>query len=382
MNHRELNEIRRRFRPDRTNISRIYGCYVNGAKEIVSYVDSSLGILPQDEAEMYLALMKKALSGTLGKNLIDISFTPKQVMTSEEHRLLQTLRESALEDADARERFYRRVIDSLDLDGGNYLILLACDRYDVPHRGRDGIRDPGASDEVFTYFVCSICPVKSASKELCYNTDSNEFHSVSSGCAVSAPELGFLFPAFDGRTANIYNALMYCRSAAEIHREFIDEVFRVDPPMSSVEQRDAFDGALCTALDTDCRYEVVQSVHDQIRTRIEEHKESRDPENLVLSIDELGGILTNGGVEREKADAFKAECRRQYGDNAELNPANLIEAKKFEVCTPEVKISVSPENSFLIETRNISGHKYLLIPADAGVEINGIAVTLSDGVHV
>lgn len=379
MNHKELNELRRRFRPDRSSISRIYGCYVNGAREVIAYLDSSLGVIAQDESEMYLSLMKRALSGTLGKNLIDISFSPKQVMESETHRLLQTLRQSALEDAEAREAFYRRVIDALDMDGENYLILLAADNYDVPHKGRDGITDAGASDEVFRYFVCSICPVKSASKALRYQAESNEFHSSSAGSAVSAPELGFLFPAFDDRSANIYNALMYCRSASEIHREFIEAVFAVDPPMSAAEQRDVFDGALSTALDADCRYEVVQSLHEQICARIDEHKESRNPEPLALTIDELGGILTNSGIEASKAKAFKEECKKQYGDSACLNPLNIIESKKFEVCTPEVRVSVSPENSYLIETRVLSGRKYLLIPADAGVEINGVAVSLSDG---
>ena len=74
MNLKEVSELRRRFRMDRNAISRIYGCFVNSSREIVSYIDESMGILPQDEAEKYLNLLKKALSGKLGKNLIDIIF--------------------------------------------------------------------------------------------------------------------------------------------------------------------------------------------------------------------------------------------------------------------------------------------------------------------
>ena len=96
MNQKELGELRRRFRPDRSAVSRVYGCYVNSGREIISYLDESLGQMPQEEAEKYLGLLKKALSGTLGKNLIDIVFSTEQVMNGPEHRLLSQLRSSAL----------------------------------------------------------------------------------------------------------------------------------------------------------------------------------------------------------------------------------------------------------------------------------------------
>ena len=56
---------------------------------------SPLGNMPEEEAEKYLGLLKKSLSGTLGKNLIDIVFSTQQVMDSEEHKLLSALCSSA-----------------------------------------------------------------------------------------------------------------------------------------------------------------------------------------------------------------------------------------------------------------------------------------------
>lgn len=79
MNQKEINELRRRFRPEKSAISRVYGCYVNSSKEIVSDLDESLGMMPQEESEKYLSLLKKGLSGSLGKNLIDIVFSTQQV---------------------------------------------------------------------------------------------------------------------------------------------------------------------------------------------------------------------------------------------------------------------------------------------------------------
>ena len=94
MNQKEVSELRRRFRPDKSAVSRIYGCYVNSSREIVSYLDESLGSMPQDEVEKYLSLLKRSLSGTLGRNLIDLVFSTQQVADSEEHRLLMSLRDS------------------------------------------------------------------------------------------------------------------------------------------------------------------------------------------------------------------------------------------------------------------------------------------------
>lgn len=377
MNQRELSELRRRFRPDKSAISRIYGCYVNSSKEVISYIDASLGVMPQEEAEKYLGLLKKALSGTLGRNLIDIVFSTQQVVDSDEHRLLSALRDSALKDSAVRQAFYQKVIDSLDMGDSNYLILLAHDVYDVPYRGKDDEAQADASDQVFSYIVCCVCPVKDSKIELGYFPGENEFHNCAPGQIVAAPELGFLFPAFDDRSANIYNALFYTHKADEIHHEFIDAVFHTEPPMSAPEQREAFETALSEALEDVCSMDIVQSVHEQLKERIEQHKESKDPEPLVLTVREVGAVLQGSGVAEEYVDSFCEKCSEQFGDGAVLNPDNLIDRKRFEIKTGNATISVDPEHSYLVETRIIGGRKYILIPADEGAEVNGLNVRIT-----
>ena len=377
MNQRELNELRRRFKLDRTAISKVYGCYVSSSRQIISYVDAPLGLLSQEEQEMYLNLLKKSLSGALGRNLIDIEFSTRQVADSDEHRLLQTLRQTELQDPNARESLYRRIIDAIDMGESSYLILLAADTYDVPHRSQDDQEVPDGSDTVFRYFVCAICPVKDPTLALQYSDQDKEFRGSSTGHIALPPVLGFLFPAFDDRSANIYNALFYSKDTAQLHQEVIDAVFCIqNAPMSPQEQQNVFTSALTETLEKDCSYDVVQAVHEQLRGRIQEHKDSRDPEPLTLSVREVGDVLTGSGVPEEKAEAFQEACRRQYGQDAALNPRNIIEAGKFQITTPEVKITVPPEYSYMVETRIIDGRRFILIPADDGVEVNGIPVTI------
>lgn len=377
MNQKEISELRRRWRPEKNAVSHIYGCFVNSNKEIVSDLDESLGIMPEEEAEKYLNLLKKSLSGTLGKNLIDIVFSTQQVMDSEEHQLLSALRSSALKDGQVRSSFYRKVIDSLDMGDCGYLLLLACDFYDVPRKGRDDTIQADGSEDVFTYILCCVCPVKLGKAELHYFPGDNEFH-YTAGQVVSAPELGFLFPAFDDRAANIYNALFYSRKADEIHQEFIDAVFHTEPPMSAAEQREAFQSALSEALEDTYSMEVARSIHERLTDQIAQHKERKSLEPLAATVGDIGAILQDCGVPQERVDAFQASCGEKFGGNAVLSPINLIDAGKFEVKTSQVTVSVSPDQSYLVETRTIDGKKYLLIPAEEDVEINGQTVKLED----
>ena len=59
-----------------------------------------------------------------------------------------------------------------------------------------------------------------------------------------------------------------------------------------------------------------------------------------------------------------------------LRPANVTSPKRMEIQTPEVKITVDPKYSYLVESRVIDGKKYLLIAADSGVELNGVSVDI------
>ena len=277
MNKKEISELRRRFRSDKANIGKIYGCYVNSSKEVISYIDESISLMPQEEAQQYLTFLKKALSGVPGKNLTDIVFTTEQVMDSEEHRLLMSLREDK---SDARQAFFQKVIENLDMGDSNYLILCANDAYDVPyHKHEDFDRsaqeyDVGDDDQVYRYFVSAICPVKDGKLELGYYSGENEFHNCLAKQIVSAPELGFLFPAFDNRATNIYNALFYSRKPEETHYEFIEGIFKTDLAMSPAEVREAFESVLSDSID--CTMDTMRGLQDRLKAMIDAHEEIKD----------------------------------------------------------------------------------------------------------
>ena len=375
MNEKEIGELRRRFRPEKSNITHVRGCYVNEKREIVSQFDQSLAMMTQTETEEILAILRRTLSGTLGKNLIDVSFDTSQVVDSDEHKLLMALRQSALQDENAVQEFFFRVTQSLVMDG-NYMILLVHDAYDVPFRSADGFQQEDASSEVYSYMLCSICPVKMTKPALSYYAHENRFYNRDADWIISPPELGFLFPAFDDRCANLYASLYYTRNAGENHQEFVDTIFRQEIPMPAEAQKETFDDLLGQALAEECSLEVVQTVHEQLCDKIEAHKQNKEEEPLTLTKRQVSEVLSDSGVSEERVAAFEEKFDASFGAEAALSPRNLVDARRFKVCTPDVTIQVNPERSDLVETRLIGGVRYILIRAEEGVEVNGVDIQI------
>jgi len=373
MNKREIGELRRRVTAERSNIEHIYGCYVNTAGEIISHIDESVGMLGNEEKEKYFAILRKVFSGSVGRSLIPIDFATSQVVGSPEHSLLTSVRNCDARDAELRDKLYKAIIPAVETED-NYLILLAADRYDVPHRGKDGSFDD-ESEETFRYFICCICPVKTGKPELGYDSDEKRFAFKTTGSTLTVPEVGFVFPAFDDRRTNIYSTMLYSKSTKDNHASLIEAVFKTKVPLAPVEQKQKFDDILAGSEDK-LSLEQLKAVHGEIATVIEAHKESKSPETLKVSPEQLGTILHNSGFSDDSVKKFEDSCEESFTDAEGIIPSNIIDHKKFEVKTPEVSIKVSPDFTHLISTKIINGRKYVLVSADEGVEVNGISIEI------
>lgn len=376
MTDREIAELRRRLVSDKNNITTLRGRYINAQRETIHEFSTPFFMLAQEEIEKYLAIFKRALSGINGKNLIDIAFSIPQIESGAEHALLTKLRNTHIKDDEAAKEFFDKATEGLNLEGNN-LILLMSDTYDVPKKHRDD----GESDEstaMFTYIMCAVCPVKEAKSTLAYDATNKTFHTRSCEWNVSAPELGFLFPAFDGRQTNIYNALYYVKNPDDNNELFANNIFKTELPLPAGEQKMIFEAMLGNTLGKECTYEVVQAVHDDIAQRIEEHKLLKEQETLTITRTEIASVLEGCGVSDTKIEEFKNKCDEEYGSCAPILPRNIIEPKKLEIKTPDVMIKVNPDRGDLVETRIIDGVKYVLIRADADVTVNGVYVDIKD----
>lgn len=377
MNEKEVGEIRRHMRRDRSNMTAIYGCYVNDNKEIIAQYRASTGIMSENESDRYFGILRKVLSGSVGKNLIDLTFKTSQVADSPEHKLLMDLRECKLQDDELRNQLYQKMIESIVLEG-NYLILLGCDTYDVPFKSKDDFQQNDSSDESYTYLLCAVCPVKQTKPNLHYVPQEQVFHDGAMNQPVSAPEFGFLFPAFDNRSTNIYSALYYTRNTKENQDGLIEAVFNTPVPKPAAEQKKCFEELLATSLGDECSMDVVQTVHEQLCERMELHKESKVPEPLLIDKEVLKDVLTSCGVSETGVSTFSVQYDEAFGFEAELHPKNIIDSKHFEIHTPDIAIKIDPTRTDLVETRVIGGVKYIMINADEDVEVNGVSIHFQD----
>lgn len=376
LNEKEVAEIRRRFNPQKTNIIGVHGCYVNENREIVAEFNQPLAALTQDETESMLALLKKLLSGGLDRNLIDIEFSNEQVLGGEEHKRLLKLRDSALCDEPELKALFSDIIETVRVEGA-YLILAAADNYDVFTYREDGKKDED-STELFKYFLCGVFPVKMTKPQLSFAAFDNTFKNIVANSVITAPLLGFMFPAFDDRATNIYNALFYTKDSAANNSEIIDRLFKAEPPMPAAEQRETFNSLLNGVTNDENNLEIIKNIQDEIGGMITEHKESREREPLAVSRDDICDILRSADMSDEKIETFKAGFDESFGEKARLNPQNLVETKRLELTGADISIKINPERSELVETRVIDGVKYILIRADEEIEVNGVPINIGE----
>ena len=371
MNKKEILEIRKQFTPANCAITRICGCYVDHEKTKKMESKEAFLSLPEEEAFKYFDIFKKTLSGTVGKNILNLEFPLDEEVQGGTQEFLLKLRNSRLEDDMLLEEFYDKVIATYEY-AENYYIILIHAMYDIPGKSSDGMEMFDASDEVYEYLLMSICPVSLSKAGLSYNAEDNRIQDRIRDWIVDVPSKGFLFPAFNDRGTDLHSVLYYTKKSEDLQPELISQLSGAKMPMSAHTQREIFQMIIENTLGEDGDYETVRNIHETLNELIEEHKE--EPEPLSLDKTEVKKIFEKSGVDGEKMENFDHNFETNAGEKSSLLASNIAETKKFNIETPDVVIKVNPERADLVETRIIDGRQCLVIPVDDHIEVNGINV--------
>ena len=371
MNKKEILEIRKQFTPENCAITRICGCYVNHEKEKKAELKKAFLSLPEEEAFKYFDIFRHTLSGTPGKNLLNMSFPLEQEQHGGTQEFLLKLRDSKLEDDMLIEEFYDKIIASY-IYAENYYIILIHAVYDVPGKSSDGMEMFDASDTVYEHIMCSICPVNLTKAGLTYNAETNNIEDRIRDWIVEAPVKGFLFPAFQDRASDIHNILYYTKKPEDIQPDLIEHVLGSTIPLTAGDQKTTFQALISETLGEECGYEVIRSIHDNLNEMLEDAKEA--PEPLELSKPDVRKLLTRSGVPEEKLESFDTEFEQTVGEKSTLLASNITDTRTFQIQTPDVVVKVNPERSDLVETREIDGRRCPVIAIDDHLEVNGIEI--------
>lgn len=375
MNKKEVAEIRRQYVPERCTISRICGCYVDAEKNIKTTMKEAFLSLPEDDAFKYFTIFKKTLSGTVGRNLVNLDFPLEEEHEGGHQEFLLKLRNSKLKDDALVEEFYNRIIDTFPF-GENYYIILIHVAYDVPGKATDGTEMYDASDNVFEYLLCSLCPVHLSKPGLGYNEAKNCIENRIQDWIVDQPMKGFLFPAFNDRYTDIHSMLYYTKNATDLQEDFLKNMFGCTRiPLDADSQKETFNCLIADTLGTDCDYSVVKNIHEILNEKIEEFKDS--PEPLELGKQDVRRLFEDSGVPDSRMEDFDQCYDEEVGEQTTFLATNIASSKKFNIETPDVVVKVNPEAADLVETRIIDGRQCLVIAINEHVEVNGISIAVA-----
>ncbi len=371
MNKKEIAEIRKQFKQEKSTISRLCLCYVNHDKEKLMEQSVRFLTLPEEELFKYFEIFRQTLGGTPDKNLLNLSFPTEEELPGGAADFLRKLRDSRLEDEILVSEFFDRIIANYSY-AENYLILAVYADYDVPGKARDGMEMFDASDSVYSHILVSICPVALSKPGLSYDPDRMELHTRIRDWVVDKPMNGFLFPSFTDRTANIHETLFFCAKPEEPQEDFLKIVLGNALPFSAGRQRDAFRDLASEAMGETCDFETAVSLQQHLNEMLEASKEEPDP--LTLTRQDVETLLTNSGVPQENLTDFSETFTAMAGEDTVFSAKNVAEPKKIRVESPGVKVTVDPTYIDLLETKVIDGRPCLVIPVDSHIEVNGVTV--------
>lgn len=377
MTRKELSEIKSQYTLENCGILRLCGCYVDGERNKITQFNENFLNLPEEEKHKYFDIFKKTLSGTPGKNLIDMKFNVDAYADDGARTFLMNLRDSGLKDDRLLDEFYDRIINNYSYVG-NYLILLINQVYDIPTVTTDNIEMEDASDEVYSYILCSICHVNLSKPGLGYDEEDNNFHDKKQNHMVDVPDVGFLFPAFNKRSADEDMTVFYTKDVSEFEDGLIDCLLDCVAPLPAKQQKETFTSLVSEAVGEEADLQVVKNIHANLEQIIEEKKQE-SPAPVMLDKNEMKNLLEKSGVKEEKLENFEEHFEMAAGEHGKLVASNVSSGKKFEVKTPDVVIKINSDKTDIVSTQVIDGRQCLVIQIDERLVVNGISVNPDTG---
>ena len=428
MNKKEVLELKRRFKKEAATFTRVCGCYVDGNHNKVCKFGNTFLNLEEDEFYKYLEIANKALSGTIGNNLLELKFPIEEEEVGGRQHILMALRASKLEDENLLDTFYDLVIDTYD-HAGNYLIVLFHDAYDVMSRTSDN-NNLDESEEVYEYLICAICPVDLSKPGLGFLEEEHRIEPRVRDWVVGAVDTAFLFPAFNDRSTDIHSTLFYTKNTKEPHSEFMANGLGCGIERTATEQKMAFHSIVRNVLGAEDEHtdDVLLDLQQNLSDMIDEYAETHDDDEDVFLLDKevVTKLLADSEISEEKAAKIEKSVDEAFGEKppaaenvidskalvqnelrvekmaledqvgtltVQLNEkdealaertSQLIEKQEeidnyiAETKTYDVVLRVKPEKASQIKSQVINGQKCLVIPMgeDEHATINGVNTTV------
>ena len=401
MNKKDVLEIRRRFTKN-TSIDRVSGCYVDCNRNIVVKFNESFYGLSEEEFYKYLEIAKKTMSGNVGNNILELEFPSDEEETGGKQEFFMQLKKSGLKEEELLDRLYSDIIEKYAYTG-NFIIIVFHDSYDVMKKTSDNL-ELDESEEVFEYILVSVCPVELSKPALGYRQDENRIGARIRDWVVGAPDLGFMFPAFDDRSADIHKLDYFIRDPKAAHSEFVEDVLGCSCRRTAYEQRETMKQIVNKAYkDEDKAEEVLLDIEESFKLKTDEAEKEGIPLTapIVLSADIIDEVIEENNIAEEQGAYIKKTMLSEFADEMP-EIANLVDSRALKANEPvkrekelvkevielknkledvtgsalsrySVVLTVPEEKAGLVRAEYINDTRYLIIPfdEDENASVNG-----------
>lgn len=374
MNKKEINDLKKNF-SDKCGFftfNQVLRAFVDSDKNIVCKKHSLLGVMPSEEQELIVETLRKGLSGTLGKNLIEYSFPDSEYLEGGAQNTLYKSLKSKLMNEEENEKFLQNITTNIDYTS-TFVIFAAHCTYTLFRRDKNDEQSEENSD--FNFILTVICPVELGEDILIFDeTDNNICLIPKKNRNISRiPSDGFLFPVLTGGDPDINAVLCYTSKPKEPNKSIVEKVLGCETSFTAVGERAVFCKVISDIIGDDLDYTVITQVNEKLTEEIKEHRFDEKP--VAIDDIKLKDILTDVGVSEEKLEKVQKVFNNTTGGKT-LTASNLITSKTV-IALPDITVNISKDATDKVRTSLIGGRRCIVIDIDdPNVVINGLSTTI------
>ena len=374
MNKKELNDLKKNF-SDKCGFftfNQILRAFVDSDKNIVCKKHSLLGVMPSEEQELIVETLRKGLSGTLGKNLIEYSFPDSEYLEDGAQNILYKSLKSKFLDEAENDKFLQNLTANIDYTS-TFVIFAAHCTYTLFRRDKNDEQSEENSD--YNFILTVICPVELGEDILIFDeTDNNICLIPKKNRNISrTPTDAFLFPVLTGGDPDINSVLCYTSKPKEPNKSIAEKVLGCETSFTAVGERAVFCKVLSDVIGDDLDYTVITQVNEKITEEIKEHRFDEKP--TAIDDIKLKNILTDVGVAEEKLEKVQKVFNNTTGGKP-LTATNLVTSKTV-IAMPDITVNISKGATDKVRTSLIGGRRCIVIDIDdPNVVINGLSTTI------
>ncbi|MGN1416396.1 MAG: DUF4317 domain-containing protein [Oscillospiraceae bacterium] len=372
MNKKEIAEIKKNFNGDSGlfTLNRVVMAYINSDTEVKCRENKLFAAVPDEEAEVVYETLKKALSGSQGKNLTEYAFPNESYEEGGAQNIFYKAMKSKLEDEEAVDAAIDRIRQNYRCDSV-YCIMMAHCTYNVMTKDKnDDITE--LDDNVYNFIITALCPMNTNTDGLFYNSDSNTIEKKDNTQLIisRAPVDGFLYPVFSDRAPDANHVLYYTKTPKKPSLTMIEDVLDCSFSMTAESEKEKFQQVLGEVAGDELDYTVITRVNEIIKDVVAQNTSETEP--TMIDDTRLRSILSDAGVSNERLEGLSAAYNSAVGEDSKgFTATNLVENKTV-VSTSEITINIGKDATEKLRTGVIQGRKCLIIDLDdPSIKVNG-----------